>query len=101
MTMEDVLKFTRSQELTYTIPASAWTGTAPPYSCPISSPIFTDLNNVEILPSPTISADQAKAMAKAMIMTGTQTNGTITLKAYGTKPTVGLPIVINARGGLV
>ena len=46
------------------------------------------------MPSPSISIDEATAYMSAVIITGSQSSNSITLKAFGEKPTTNIPVVI-------
>lgn len=64
----------------------------------ISDSLITATSNQEIIPALDITADQLKALQKAMLIDGGQTTGSLTLKALGTVPTIDVPIRIILRG---
>ena len=78
--------------------ASSWSGTAAPYTITLSVPGATATNNIEIVPPGDLTTTQAEAYMGASILNGTQEEGSITLKAYGDKPTIDIPIEIIVRG---
>lgn len=91
-------KASKSVSSNYTILASGWSGSSAPYSFTLSATGVTASNNVELVVPPTITVAQVEAYQSAAIVTGTQANGSITLKAYGEKPKINLPITVIVRG---
>ena len=77
-----------------TLSASSWSGGT--YT--ISDSLITATSNQEIIPSPSISADQYKALVKASIVATGQSVGSITIKAFGTVPSIDIPITVIFRG---
>lgn len=74
--------------------ASSWTGSSVPYSATIS---FTGVNadsDVKILPIEDFTLEQAIQWGSAGIVTGKLANDSITLKAFGEKPTVNIPLCV-------
>lgn len=55
---------------------------------------------IDMLPQPTITADQFSALQSANIIGGVQVNGAIQLRAMGTAPYIDIPITFIARGDL-
>ena len=53
---------------------------------------------VEIMPANGATNDQLKAYLSAGLCGGTTGTGTITIKAFGKKPTTNIPITIVVRG---
>ena len=74
--------------------AGWWGGGAAPYTCTISIPKVTSSNIVEVGLGSSANDDQVKACMKASIAKITQANGSITLYAYGSKPTADIPLSI-------
>lgn len=74
--------------------AGWWGGGAAPYTCTINIAKVTASNVVEVGLASNANDDQVKACMKASIAKITQANGSITLYAYGTKPTVDIPLSI-------
>ena len=91
-------KANKSASKDYTLLASAWNGDTQPYACTLSVEGVTDSNNVELIVASTVTLVQVEAFQNAMIITGTQAIGSITLKAFGEKPSIDLPIVVIVRG---
>ena len=79
--------------------SSNWNNSSAPYTNVISVSGVTANNIVEVALDPTATDDEVKACMKASIAKITQHSGGIKLYAYGTKPTIGIPlicIVVNA-----
>lgn len=69
-----------------------------------SSNIYTYNNDeitatcpIELLPAETITAEEFKALQRANIIGGTQSDGSVQLKAMGTVPTVAIPVKFIIR----
>lgn len=77
-----------------TLAASGWSNG----SYTISDSLITATSNQEIIPTASISADQYKALVKASLVATGQTTGSITIKAFGTTPTINIPVTIIFRG---
>lgn len=75
-----------------TLLASGWTGDSAPYTYTLSVTGVTADSHQEFLPALDITAEQLTALQAANIQDGGQAEGTVTLKAFGTKPTIDLPI---------
>lgn len=82
---------------TSTLLASSWTGSSAPYTYSLTINGITDTSFNEITPTIDITLTQLSALQNANITDGGQTTNTVTLKAYGTKPTVDIPIRIYVR----
>jgi hypothetical protein len=93
-------KADKSAVVTTTLPASAWAGTDAPYSQTISVDGVTATSANEILPGASISASQLELLQLANLQDGGQAAGSITVLAYGGKPTADLPIRVIVRGDL-
>lgn len=83
-----------------TLTAAGWTGSAAPYSQALSIAAVTATSANELLPGASITADQLAALQAANIQDGGQAAGSITLLAYGDKPSIDLPVRIIVRGDL-
>lgn len=77
-----------------TLSASGWSSGT--YT--ISDSLITNTSNQEIIPSPSISADQYKALVKASLVATGQSAGSITIKAFGATPTIDIPVTVIFRG---
>lgn len=75
-----------------TLPASGWMGGSAPYIYNLSVTGVTADSHQELLPALDITAEQLAALQAANIQDGGQSEDTVTLKAFGTKPTIDLPI---------
>lgn len=75
-----------------TLLTTGWTGDSAPYSYTLSVTGVTANSHQEFLPALDITAAQLTALQAANIQDGGQAEGTVTLKAFGTKPTIDLPI---------
>ena len=84
-------------EFSYTLAAASWDTTNKTYA--VSNPLITATSDQEYLPAIGITDDQLRALQKANIQDAGQEAGTATLKAYGTVPTIDIPIRIKYRGG--
>lgn len=80
------------------VPAASWSGSAAPYTVDITLQGAASDSTVYVLPHPDITPVQYKALAEAAIIGGDQGEGTVRLKAYGTKPTVDLPLRFLVSG---
>lgn len=87
-----------SETVTATLLAANWTGDAAPYSYALTVSGVTATSNQEVLPALNITAEQLEALQGANIQDGGQAANSITLKAYGDKPTIDLPIRVIKRG---
>ena len=80
--------------------AASWTEDAAPYTYTLHISGVTDTSNQEVLPALNITAEQLEALQSANIQDGGQATNTMTLKAYGDKPTIDLPIRVIKRGDM-
>ena len=70
-----------------------WSGTYAPYTYTANVTGITTTNDVQVILNST-SSSTASIWMKAAIVNGTQSNGSITLYAYGSKPSANIPITI-------
>lgn len=91
-------KANKSIDITATLLASGWMGENAPYIYNLSVEGVTDTSNQELLPALDITTAQLTALQAANIQDNEQYEGTVSLKAFGTKPTIDLPIRIILRG---
>lgn len=84
--------------LSVTLASASWTGTAVPYTYTISNAAITATSTQELSPATDITADQLTALQNANIIDGGQAAGSMTLKAFGEKPSVDIPVRIIVKG---
>lgn len=91
-------KAPKSAVVTTTLTASGWTGSAAPYSqtVAVSGITATSVNNW--LPTVSATQEQIEAWDAANIKDGGQSAGNATLKAWGDKPTVDIPVQVVIGG---
>ena len=80
----------------FTLSSSGWSESK--YT--ISDSLITASSNQEIMPAVGITADQLKALERALVVDGGQAVGSLTLKALGTVPTIDIPIRVIFRGNV-
>ena len=80
------------KSITAVAPSTNWAGSAAPYTNNIAVAGVTANNIVEVGLSNSANDDQVKACMKASIAKIEQQNGRLILYAYGTKPTVDIPL---------
>lgn len=84
--------------VTATLLASGWTGSEAPFVYTLAIAGMTATSYQELVPAVNITAEQLKALQAANITEGGQAAGTMTLKAYGKKPAVDIPIRVIKEG---
>ena len=87
-----------SKTVTATLLAASWTGTSAPYTYTLTVTGVTANSNQELLPALTITEEQLTALQAANIQDGGQAANSVTLTAFGDKPTIDLPIRVIVRG---
>ena len=87
-----------SETVTATLLAASWTGSSAPYTYTLAVNGVTANSNQELLPSLTITEEQLTALQAANIQDGGQAANSVTLKAFGDKPTIDIPIRVIVRG---
>lgn len=90
----------KSTITTATLSAASWTGASAPYSYSLTVSGVTDTSNQELLPTIDATKAQLDALLLSNIQDAGQSANTITLKAWGVKPTVDLPIRVILRGDM-
>ena len=85
-------KVNKSSKVSATMNASSWSGSSAPYTITLSINGVTTSNNVEILITGSATNAQVEAWMAAGIVNGTQATNRVTLKAYGDKPSINIPI---------
>lgn len=86
--------FTWHYDISTTLSSNNWQGNSAPYSIVIENGVFTATNLTFIIPNPNLTNEQYEAFINAKIQRTAQTAGELTISAYGTKPSVDLPIAI-------
>ena len=89
----DYLYSKKSSSIVETLYSTGWSNNIYTYS---SSDITTS-TIIELYPAPTITNEQFEALQSANIIGGTQTTGSIELKAMGDVPTIDIPVVLVKR----
>lgn len=84
--------------LSVTLASASWAGTAAPYTYTISNSAITATSTQEVSPATDITANQLTALQSANIIDGGQAAGSMTLKAFGKKPSVDIPVRIIVKG---
>lgn len=84
--------------VTATLLASGWTGSEAPFVYTLAIAGVTATSYQELVPAVNITAEQLKALQAANITDAGQAAGTMTLKAYGKKPPVDIPIRVIKEG---
>lgn len=78
--------------------STTWTGSAAPYTQAVAISGMTADAKIEVGLASTATAEQYAAAAAAQLMCTAQTAGSITMTAYGEKPTVAIPILVRVVG---
>ena len=95
----DLYTLQYSKTIYTTLAASSWGGSAAPFTYGINvGTSYTDPVAFEIVPNPDNTDEQNKAFIALSGGPCTLSNGVLTIKAYGKKPTVDIPIVLVSRG---
>ena len=87
-----------SKMVTATLLAASWTGSSAPYTYTLAVTGVTANSNQELLPALAITEEQLTALQAANIQDGGQAANSVTLTAFGDKPTIDLPIRVIVRG---
>jgi len=82
---------------TTSIISTSWSGSAAPYTQAIPVTGVEANSIVEVSLRSTATTDQAKAYNALLLHDGGQTSGQITLRCFGTKNTISIPINIIVR----
>lgn len=90
-------KADKSTEYNMTLAAASWTGDTAPYSITLSVAKATTTNNIDIIPQAS-TADAIESWQALGYMLGTQEEGSITIQAWGDKPTADIPVKVIIRG---
>ena len=82
------------------VASNSWSGVSAPYSATIAVTGATQNNLIEVTIPGDIIDDQLIALKSAQVDKITQSTDNITLYAYGTKPTIDIPITVVIRGDI-
>ena len=84
-----------------TLSSSSWSGTNAPfiYLIELSSIGLTGNSQIDISPGINATNDQYKALLAASLCGGSISGNNLTIKAFGQKPSINIPIVITVREG--
>ena len=91
-------KAAKSTAVSTTLAAASWIGTSAPYTYTLEVTGVTTTSNQELIPATTITSAQLKALQSANIVGYSQTAGSATLRAWGTKPGIDIPVIFIVRG---
>ena len=78
--------------------STTWTGSAAPYTQAVAISGMTADAKIAVSLASTATAEQYAAAAAAQLMCTAQTTGSITMTAYGEKPTIAIPILVRVVG---
>lgn len=84
--------FAPSHIVDVSVPAASWIGSTAPFTQVINVPGTTLINYVSVTPSESITSTEYKTLSDAQIIGCNQEMNKVTLKAFGRKPTINLPI---------
>lgn len=90
---------TKSTKTTATI-GTSWAGSAAPYTQTLSISGVTATSVVEIALTSTATKEQVEAFQKLGLQDGGQATNSITLRAFGTKNEIGIPVNVIIRRDL-
>lgn len=88
----------KSTEVSATLLASSWVGSSAPFTYALTVNGVTTTSRQELLTSLAITTTENDALLNAKIVDNGQSANTINLKAFGTKPTIDIPLRIILRG---
>lgn len=78
--------------------STTWTGSTAPYTQAVAISGMTADAKIAVSLASTATAEQYAAAAAAQLMCTAQTTGSITMTAYGEKPTIAIPILVRVVG---
>lgn len=84
--------------VTKTLKSADWSGDTSPFSQTISVDSVSTDSYVELTVPSNIALGEVESYQSACIISGTVNNGSITVNAYGEKPSINLPLLIIVRG---
>ena len=86
-------KADKYKKVNITLASGTWSGSSVPYTYTVSVTGVTATNDINIVLNST-DTTTANAWMDASVVAGTQTSGSITLYAYGKKPSTNIPITV-------
>lgn len=81
--------------LNSTLTAANWAGSSAPYQYSVIWDIAKITSIITIMPSSNITLEQLEAYQNANIQSGTQSDGSFILQAFGDKPPIDIPVTIT------
>lgn len=84
--------------VTKTLKSADWSGDTSPFSQTIPVDSVNANSYVELTVPSKITLGEVESYQSACIISGTVNNGSITVNAYGEKPSINLPLLIIVRG---
>lgn len=91
-------KAAKSIAVSATLTVAGWTGSAAPYTQSVTVAGVTATNNIEIGLAQTATKEQLESGGAGMLMATAQGANSVTVKAYGDKPGVALPVSVIILG---
>lgn len=91
-------KAEKSTTVDATLLADSWEGVDAPHTYTLTLADATPENNIELILPATATSDEVAAYQAAMILNGTQSQGSITLYSWGDAPEIDLPLTLIVRG---
>ena len=83
-----------------TLSASGWSGSSAPYTYTINNSKIYSNKTVVLLSLPyNMTTEQRTAYKNAQIESGNVSTGKVILYAYGSKPSINIPIELSIGGG--
>lgn len=87
-----------SSTVTATLAAASWSGASAPYTQTVTVTGLGATQNGVVSVSQSATSTQYESARKAMLGVTAQAANSLTITAYGTKPTVDIPIVVILMG---
>ena len=92
--------FQNSNLVNITLTAANWAGSTSPYTYTVNNSNIYSNRTVVLLSLPyNMTADQRTAYKNAQIESGNVSAGKVILYAYGSKPSINIPIELSIGGG--
>ena len=85
-------------EITFNLTSGGWSGSAAPYTQTVTATGLTASSKGVVGIASSATQEQYLAAGKANLRCTTQAANSITMTAYGTKPTVNIPCVVTVWG---